>query len=259
MGRLTLPAALPLSRLAVIGALASLAAVAWAVTVSRMDGMDGGPGSDLGTLGFFVTTWVVMMAAMMFPSIAPMVALYRSIAKVPGATACFVAGYLVVWTAAGLVAYALVDALQGTVSWEGGGRYVAAGILLAAAAYELTPLKARCLTHCRSPLAFVMGHWRDGRTGALRMGVIHGAWCLGCCWALMAGLFALGVMSIAWMVLIALLIAVEKLLPWRAAATAAVTITLLALAIGVAAAPDDVPALTIPSDEPGSGMMMMDG
>ena len=246
MGRLTLPAALPLSRLVVIGTLAALAVVAWAVTAERMDGMDGGPGTHLGTLGFFVSTWVVMMAAMMFPSIAPMVAMYRSLGHVRGATACFVAGYLVTWTAAGLVAYLLVEALQGTVSWEGGGRYVAAGVLLAAAAYELTPLKARCLTRCRSPLAFVMGHWREGRGGALRMGIVHGAWCLGCCWALMAGLFALGVMSVAWMALIALLIAVEKLLPWRAPATAAVTITLVALAIGVAAAPDEVPALTVP-------------
>ncbi|MEA2387072.1 MAG: hypothetical protein QOJ22_1246 [Thermoleophilaceae bacterium] len=255
MGRLTLPAALPLSRLLTTGALATLAAIAWAVTAIRMDGMDGGPGTDLGTLGFFVTTWVVMMAAMMFPSIAPMVAMYRAMQRARGATACFVAGYLVTWTTAGLAAYALVEALQGTVSWDGGGRWVAAGILVAAAAYELTPLKARCLTHCRSPLAFVMGHWREGRSGALRMGVEHGAWCLGCCWALMAGLFALGVMSVAWMVLIALLIAVEKLLPWRTAATAAVTLTLLALAIGVAASPDSVPALTVPG---GDDAMMME-
>jgi predicted metal-binding membrane protein len=253
-----LPRSLPLSRIVVTGTLAALAAIAWTVTAIRMNGMDGGPGTDLGTLGFFVITWVVMMAAMMFPSIAPMVALYRAMAKATGATACFVAGYLLTWTAAGLTAYVLIEAIQGTVSWGSGGRWVAAGILLGAAAYELTPIKAVCLKHCRSPLGFVMGHWRDGRGGALRMGVMHGAWCLGCCWALMAALFALGVMSVAWMVLIALLIAVEKLLPWRTAATTAVTVTLVALAIGVAASPGSVPALTIPADEPAMGMSMDD-
>lgn len=222
MGRIAVP---------VVGPLVGLAAAAWTVTAIRMDGMDMGPGTDLGTLGFFVTTWVVMMAAMMFPSIAPMVSLYRAMSRWTGATACFVGGYLLVWSAAGLAAYALSDALQGTVSWDGGGRWVAAGIILAAAVYELTPAKAVCLKHCRTPLGFVMGHWRDGRDGALRMGVIHGAWCLGCCWMLMAALFALGVMNVAWMALIALLIAVEKLLPWRTVATAGVAGTLVVLAV----------------------------
>jgi predicted metal-binding membrane protein len=198
-----------------------------------------------------------MMGAMMFPSMAPMVAMYAALQRgrrakaMPapaGATAFFVAGYFVTWTAAGLVAYALVQATRGVVSWDDGGRYVAAGVLLAAAAYEFTPLKAVCLKHCRSPLGFVLEHWRDGRDGALRMGILHGAWCVGCCWALMAALFALGVMSLAWMALVAVLIATEKLLPWRRAAVAAVTITLVALAIGVAASPESVPALTVPDD-----------
>jgi predicted metal-binding membrane protein len=250
----SLPAGLPLSRLLIFGTLGVLAIVAWAVTAVRMDGMDGGPGTDPGTLGFFVTAWVVMMAAMMFPSIAPMVGIYRSLSRTAGATACFVAGYLVTWTAAGLVAYALVDLTRGAVSWDNGGRWVAAGILLAAAVYELTPAKKNCLSKCRGPLSFIMESWRPGRDGALRMGIEHGAWCVGCCWALMAALFALGVMSVAWMVVIALLIAVEKLLPWRAAATAAVTLTLVALAIGVAASPSSVPALTVPDD--GGSMTM---
>ena len=129
------------------------------------------------------------------------------------------AGYLVTWTLAGLAAYGLPRpgrALDGgALAWDEGGRWLAAGVLFGAAAYELTPLKYACLRRCRGPLGFVIEHWRDGRLGALRMGVMHGAWCVGCCWALMAALFALGAMSIAWMVLIALLIAVEKLLPWR--------------------------------------------
>src|SRR5207344_547461 len=107
--------------------------------------------------------------------------------------------------------------------------YLAGGILLTAAVYQLTPLKDVCLRHCRSPLSFLMTYWRPGRLGALRMGVIHGGWCVGCCWALMAALFALGVMSIGWMALIAGLIALEKLLPWKvipSGATAAVLIVL---------------------------------
>jgi predicted metal-binding membrane protein len=256
-------------RLATIGALVALAVVAWAQTGARMSGMDDGPGTELGTLGFYVTAWVVMMAAMMFPSIAPMVATYlgiqrgrrrRRMVATVGATPCFVAGYLVTWTASGLAAYALFElgaAVTGdALAWDGAGRWVAGGVLLAAAVYELTPLKAACLTRCRGPLAFVLSSWRDGRLGALRMGMLHGGWCVGCCWALMAALFALGVMSVAWMIVIALLIAVEKLLPWRSGATVSVTAVLVALAAGVLVAPERVPGLTLPS---GGMQMSVDG
>jgi predicted metal-binding membrane protein len=209
-----------------------------------------------------------MMAAMMFPSVAPLVAIYAGLQRgrrakaMPapaGATSFLVAGYLVTWTAAGLAAFGLFAAgravLGDQLAWDAGGRWVAAGVLLAAAAYEFTPLKNACLTRCRGPLSFILESWRDGRLGALRMGIEHGAWCVGCCWALMAALFALGVMSIAWMVVVALLIAVEKLLPWRAAATAAVAAVLVVLALGVAVAPGRVPALTVPAgDGAGAGM-----
>ena len=101
------------------------------------------------------------------------------------------------------------------LAWDRAGRWVAGATLLVAAVYELTPLKDVCLGKCRSPLGFLLGSWRDGRSGALQMGAKNGAWCVGCCWALMASLFALGVMSIAWMAVVAGLIAVEKTLPWR--------------------------------------------
>jgi predicted metal-binding membrane protein len=258
----------PRVQLGLLAALIGLALVAWIVTDGRMDGMDGGPGTDLGSLGFYVTAWVVMMAAMMFPSISPMVAMYARLQRTrreagkpapAGATAIFVGGYLVTWTAAGLLAYALFEGLRAAdldaLSWDRGGRYVAAGVLLGAALYQMTPLKHACLLRCRGPLGFIIENWRDGRLGALRMGVLHGAWCVGCCWALMAALFALGVMSVGWMVLIAALIAVEKLVPWQWLATNGVAAVLIVLGVWVAASPKDVPGLTIPGS-PGAGMSM---
>jgi predicted metal-binding membrane protein len=256
-------------QLAIVGTLVALAALAWWSTGVRMDGMDAGPGTDPGALGFYVTTWVVMMAAMMFPSIAPMVLTFvglqrgrraKGMAADRAATPSFVAGYLLLWGAAGLVGYGVLKLGReldgGFFAWNHAGRWTAAGVLAVAAVYEFTPMKYACLRRCRGPLGFLVTEWRDGRAGALRMGFVHGAWCIGCCWALMAGLFALGAMSVPWMIVIAVLIAVEKLLPWRAVATASVAALLAALAIGVAAAPAHVPGLTVPSGTHGmsSGM-----
>jgi predicted metal-binding membrane protein len=259
-------------QVAIVAALVALAALAWWSTGVRMDGMDAGPGTDPGALGFYVTTWVVMMAAMMFPSIAPMVLTYaglqrgrraKGMATHWGATPSFVAGYLLLWGTAGLAAYGALKLgreLGGDVfAWDRAGRWTAAGVLAVAALYELTPMKHACLRRCRGPFGFLVTEWRDGRAGALRMGVVHGAWCLGCCWALMAGLFALGAMSVPWMIVIALLVAVEKLLPWRGVAIGAVVVTLAALGIGVAAAPASVPGLTVPSHNDGMQMKSMDG
>jgi predicted metal-binding membrane protein len=243
------------SRAVLIAALFVLAIVGWTITDQRMHGMDAGPGTDLGTFGFYTTAWVVMMAAMMFPSIWPMIVVYsrvqrgkeeRGQAALPGATAAFISGYLVTWTAAGLVAYAVFEATR-SLSWDRGGPYLAGGVIVAAAVYQLTPLKDVCLSKCRSPLMFVLTSWQPGRLGALRMGIEHGAWCVGCCWALMAALFALGVMSVGWMVFIAALIAVEKLLPWKALANRSIAITLVALGIAVAFTPERVPGLSVPN------------
>jgi predicted metal-binding membrane protein len=131
-------------------------------------------------------------------------------------------------------------------AWRLAGRPLAAAAVALAAAYELTPLKTKCLRTCRSPFGFLTNSWQDGPGGAFSMGVRHGAWCLGCCWALMVALFALGAMSLTWMAVLAAVIAAEKLLPWRRIAIAAVAAALLALAVGVAAAPAGVPGLTVP-------------
>jgi predicted metal-binding membrane protein len=131
----------------------------------------------------------------------------------------------------------------------------AGGVILAAALYQLTPLKDACLSRCRSPLDFLTERWRDGVGGALRLGLEHRAWCVGCCWALMAALFALGVMSVAWMALIVALIAAEKLLPWKAAANRGIAVLLVILGLAVALVPERVPGLAI-SDSPGAMQAM---
>jgi predicted metal-binding membrane protein len=202
-----------------------------------------------------------MMAAMMFPSVSPTVALYARLARQGSRLGpyVFAAGYLVTWTAAGLAAYGvfkLGDALLGGgLAWDGAGRWLAGGILILAAAYELTPWKDVCLSKCRSPLGFLMSAWRDGTWGAFEMGARHGAWCVGCCWALMASLFALGVMSLAWMAFVAALIALEKTVPFGRVVSYATAGLLLVLGVALLAAPDAVPGLMIPSD----GGAAMDG
>jgi predicted metal-binding membrane protein len=240
-------------------ALIAVAGLAWLLTGERMAGMDMGPGTDPGSLAFYVPVWVGMMAAMMLPSAVPMVAAHstvqqrrRALGRNPtrGASLAFASGYLLIWTAFGVVAYALFELVRSldveALSWSRDGPYVAGAVIAAAAIYQLSPLKDACLAKCRSPLAFVVGSWRDGRLGATRMGVEHGAWCVGCCWGLMLTLFALGVMSLTWTVAIAALIAAEKLLPWPTLANRGVALLLILLAVGVALAPEHVPGLTIP-------------
>jgi predicted metal-binding membrane protein len=233
----------------VVVAVLAVAALGWLIAGLRMAGMDEGLWTDPGSLGFYVPVWVAMTAAMMLPSAAPMVAAHAAVERrrrdvgrpaERGGSAAFVAGYLLAWTAFGIVAYALFELLRSldvdALSWGRDGRYLAAAVIALAALYQLTPVKDVCLAKCRSPVAFVVGSWRDGRVGAVRMGVEQGAWCVGCCWALMATLFALGLMSIGWMAAIGGVIAVEKLLPWQRLANRGVALLLVLLALLVALA-----------------------
>ncbi|MET0838868.1 MAG: DUF2182 domain-containing protein [Marmoricola sp.] len=243
------------ARLGLVAALFAVAAVGWVWTVEQMRGMDDGPWTALGSLVWFLGIWVVMMAAMMFPSVAPTIALYTRVTKAesPLAPWLFAGGYLLTWTVAGLLAYVLghaaVAVLGDTLTWEQAGRPMAGVTLVVAAVYEVTPLKNVCLTKCRTPLGAFLGSWRGGLTGAVRMGMRNGAWCVGCCWALMASLFALGVMSITWMALVAGIIAAEKTLPWRRGVTYVTAAVLLALGVLLLVAPQAVPGLTIPAGE----------
>ena len=245
--------------------LLGAALVAWIVTVERMSGMDMGPGTNLGGAGWFVGIWVTMMAAMMLPSVAPMLLLFDRVSaerarrgRAYAPTWIFAASYFVVWTFYGLAAYALYRGIRaldlGFLAWNRDGPYIAGALVALAGIYELTPLKAVCLRHCRSPMHFVLGGWRDGITGAVRMGAEHGAYCVGCCWGLMVVLFALGVMSLFWMGVVAALIFAQKVLPYGDRLAGVFAVAFVAFGIWIASAPGTVPGLTQPGMMHGENM-----
>ncbi len=213
----------------VLLALAGVTAIAWMYLIVTRQGMDMSMAGMPDMAMPFVAPWVfamwwVMMLGMMLPSAAPMVLTFAGLQRrkrgrrepyVP--TAIFVAGYLVVWGAFSLAATAVQWVLEqnGLLSPMLGlaGRMLGGAVFILAGIYQFTPLKSACLRQCRSPFAFVLNHWRDGWVGALRMGAGHGLYCLGCCWVLMALLFAVGVMNLVWVAAIAAFVFAEKLLP----------------------------------------------
>jgi predicted metal-binding membrane protein len=239
------------AELEVVAALLAVAAFAWWVTAERMTGMAAGPGTALGSLGWFTGVWVTMMIAMMLPSLAPAAAVFA--ASVRGElrrVLLFAAGYLLVWGVAGVGAYGLFelgnDLFAGSLAWNSGGRWLAAGVLALAALYELTPPKRTFLSRCRGDVRLHDGVLQNKRPGALASGLRNGGWCLGCTWALMAALFALGVMSLAWMALVAVLVALEKIGPWTRGTRLATAAVLLVLAAAILAVPHDVPGFVVP-------------
>jgi predicted metal-binding membrane protein len=224
------------------------AVAAWAVTVDRMRGMDAGPGTDLGGLGWYLGVWVTMTAAMMLPSTAPAA---RHVARLArrAPTLLFAAGYLTVWTGYGLLAYGvfrLVTSLDlGWLAWNRGGPYAAGTVVVAAGLYELTPSKRLSLRRCRSA--------PRGRN-AFGSGLAHGLDCAGCSGALMAVLFVLGAMSLFWMAGVAVAIFAEKVLPRGPRLAPAFAVALVALGIWVAVSPATVPGLTEPGGSPSMEM-----
>lgn len=229
---------------------------------TSMSGMDA-PGSGMdGMTGFeqpssitldpvgaatFVGAWLVMMTAMMLPSAAPMVLLSRAMATGSSLmkaahTAVFVTGYLLVWGGFGVLVYlaqqtaaSLTTALPALrEAWP----FIVAAVVAGAGFYQFTPLKELCLRQCRSPLSFLMERWRPGIVGGLRLGVRHGWYCLGCCWALMAVLVAAGAMGLAWVSLIALVVFAEKLLPGARTPRRLVGASLVALAVAILLRPE---------------------
>ena len=168
---------------------------------------------------FAVAMWSVMMVGMMTPSAAPVIVLYAGAHRgrgVPGMVPIlmFGAGYLMTWivfsAAAAMVQWALHEAALLSPMISVANARIGAAILIAAGVYQLTPIKGACLKHCRTPLGFLMSHWRSGNAGALGMGLRHGAYCLGCCWALMTVLFVVGVMNLLWVAALTIFVLVEK-------------------------------------------------
>ncbi len=217
-----------------------MAALAWIVTVNQANGMDVGPGTMGLSLLAFIALWVVMMAAMMFPSVAPMVIVWiRSVStretawqRIVGVTE-FLAGYLIVWAAFGVLAYVallgaehVVDSSPNTAKWIGAAVFAIAGI------YQLSPLKGVCLRHCRSPVGSLF-HYASfhGPARDLRVGMHHGAYCVGCCWGLMIVLIAVGAMNIAVMAVLAVVILVEKVWKHGRPFASAVGVVLLVAAV----------------------------
>jgi predicted metal-binding membrane protein len=214
-------------RLFVGGALAVLTALSWAylyhdATVGHCSRMDrAGTWFDFTML---LVMWTVMMAAMMLPSAAPMILMFdkvnrqratRGAAGVP--VSAFIAAYLLIWTlfsvAATGIQWWLSSTAMLTMSMELVSRSAAAGLLVLAGAFQWTPLKRMCLQQCHTPFTFLMRYWRDGRSGAFEMGLRHGIYCVGCCWAVMALLFVAGVMNLLWVLALSALVLVEKLMP----------------------------------------------
>lgn len=229
------------------GALAGTVLLAWAWLLSQAGAMSMHPGpwsADYLVPAF--TMWALMMVAMMLPSAAPMILLHARIDRGSARerllhSAIFVGAYVLVWGAFSLAAALAQAALVATdvlraMDLALGSRLAAAALLVAAAGYQLTAAKRACLDQCRSPIHFVMRHWSPGPAGALRLGVAHGLYCLGCCWALMLLLFAGGVMNLAWIAALALVVFAEKLAPraWHASAALALGLFAAAAALVVA-------------------------
>jgi predicted metal-binding membrane protein len=240
----------------ILGLLLVLAATAWALVVWQGVGSDMDMTMASPTMGMraplFLTIWVVMMVAMMFPTAAPMILTFHKVqaskrqrGEVFVATWVFVAGYMLVWTASGGAAYvgalaAEAAATRATLSPATAAR-VGGAVLIVAGLYQLTPLKDLCLSKCRTPITFIMTSWRDGVGGALRMGLLHGGYCLGCCWLVFVILFPLGMMNIAAMAAITLVVFAEKALPRGRPVARVAAAALMAYGAVVLAVPQVLP------------------
>ncbi|MFI5414417.1 MAG: DUF2182 domain-containing protein [Candidatus Lutacidiplasmatales archaeon] len=230
-------------------ALIGTAIGAWALVVWMGAGMSSamllGSVSTVGGFAFFLAVWMVMMVGMMFPAAAPMAQAYSALSgkeNIPpssrGAlTTVFVATYVAVWTSVGAVvavAYLLLAPRLAVLAGTGTlGVTVAGSVLIAAGVYQTTPLKQSCLRGCRSPISFLLTDWRPGARGAFRLGWRHAAYCVGCCWLLFAVLFAVGLMALPWMALIAVMIFVEKLVPGRTGFRVSATLGVSMAVVGV--------------------------
>jgi predicted metal-binding membrane protein len=194
----------------------------------------------------FVAGWTLMLVAMMLPTSLPLVALFRSFVRTRPSptrlTAFLVAGYLLIWLVVGIVMYAsdiVVRAAVAESGWLKGHAWAVGALIVGSAGlYQFTPLKHKCLEKCRSPMSFIMENWRGGRgeDDALRLGIRHGLFCVGCCWSLMLLMFLVSIGNLGWMLVLAAVMAVEKNMPWGRRLSAPLGALLLVISAALAAA-----------------------
>lgn len=247
---------LAVQRNVILGLLLVLAAASWALLVWQTTGADMDMAMATPTIGMrapvFLTIWVAMMVAMMFPTAAPMILTFHKVQASRRARGeafvsswVFVTAYLLVWALSGVVAYVGAFAAEAVAARAALSPATAAriggAILVVAGAYQLTPFKDLCLAKCRTPIGFIMTSWRDGAAGALRMGLLHGGYCLGCCWLLFVILFPLGIMNITAMAVITLVVFAEKTLPWGRLIARGTAVVLVAYGAAVMVAPRALP------------------
>jgi predicted metal-binding membrane protein len=244
---------LPRERNLILGSLLILAAAAWGLLIWQAAVMDDEMSLTMGlSAPLWIALWIAMMVAIMFPTAAPMIMMFARIyAKkaergqpfVP--TWVFAGSYLLIWSVVGVLAYGAAvagDALADESAWVmDNAPRIGGGLLIAAGVYQLSPLKYVCLNKCRSPMSFILNSWRDGYGGAFRMGIEHGAYCLGCCWLLFAILFPLGMMNIAVLALITLLIFAEKSTPVGRQIATLAAVALIVYGAVVIFVPDALP------------------
>lgn len=232
--------------------------LAWITALIVMADMDQGPGTPLHDFPTFLIGWVIMLTAMMLPSEVNYVKAYAVLLEDRAgaqwdrfvSVVSFIAGYGVAWVAYGILAFVLDavvrESASDIISWYQAGPLLAGSVLFLAGVYQVSPLKQACLTHCRAPISYFARHWRPGGGGALRMGLLHGLVCVGCCWALMAVMFAVGAMSLIWMGLLALLMFAEKVFPYGHKLALPMATVLWAMGIWIAFSPDTAPLLQDP-------------
>jgi predicted metal-binding membrane protein len=222
-------------RILTVGGILGLTALAWTYLIveastmadmADMAGMEPARAWTAAELGYLCVMWSIMMVGMMLPSAAPTILLVSRVGRERRVraggrrdpiTPVFVTGYLVAWAGYSVVAATVQWMLHGTLlvsdAMVSASPFLSGGLLVVAGLFQFTPLKDRCISHCRSPLSALMSHWHEGTAGAFRMGLHHGTYCVGCCWALMALLFVLGVMNLLWVTALAVLVLLEKTLP----------------------------------------------
>ncbi len=252
---------LPRERYLILGLLLVLSALAWVLLIWQSGAMSNQTIGLSLTMGMsallFITIWIVMMVAMMFPSAAPVILMFARVhadkrlsgkAFVP--TWVFVSAYLLLWALFGVLAYVgavWIEALASQVPWlMANATRIGGSVLVVAGLYQLTPLKHLCLAKCRTPLYFVLNSWRDGKAGSFRMGLEHGIYCLGCCWLLFVTLFPLGMMNVAVMAVVTILIFAEKSFPMGQRIAQVAALLLIAYGVLVVVMPGTLPTMRAP-------------